>query len=119
MTGIRINKRGNYACEFCDHSSWKQRAAAENHVQREHPEQLKIAELEQQLKRERLKKQTVQTVEKVVYKEKPKPKYTYHDVCCVNCRLAFHTGIPFGQTIEETPHSDCGTRTMIKVTIIR
>lgn len=40
----RKNNRGNFACPYCSHKTWKGKAAAVNHIKKEHS---KLAEIDE------------------------------------------------------------------------
>ncbi len=40
----RKNNRGNFACPYCSHKTWKSKAAAVNHIKREHE---KVAQIDE------------------------------------------------------------------------
>ena len=122
IAGLRINKVGRYACEFCKHDTWKQLAAAERHVLNQHPVENENAELKRKINRLETKPPVIKTVEKekIVYRDAPKPKYWYTNIYCEACRIVIqNAGIPTGQTIESTPHSICGTRSLKLVVAIQ
>lgn len=120
MIGIHETKQHNWRCDFCSHTSWKTQTGALNHAEREHPKDLRIQRLAYDLERERNKAPKIEVREKVVYRDAPKPKYWYRTVYCSTCKIVLTgAGIPREQTIENTPHSDCGNRTLMLVTEIR
>ena len=119
MTCFTVNSRGRYKCNFCDHSTYKTVAGIQSHLQARHELEMTKALLEEN-KREviRLRSQPpkIEVREKVVYKEKPTPKYWYikngGGIYCETCKVVeTRVGIPEGQTIENTPHT-CGNRTL-------
>lgn len=126
IAGIRLNKRANFNCIFCKHASWKRMSAAEAHVLKIHPAENENAELKRKI-------ETLQTVppkiitkekivekERIVYRDAPKPKYWYTNIYCETCRIVIqNAGIPNGQSIESTPHSICGTRSLKLVVAIQ
>lgn len=115
-----VNRRGRYTCPFCDHKSWKSRAAAVSHIKDHHPKDAEIDRLEKELAMLERQKPKEVVKEKVVYKEKPEPKYYWVSAYCENCQIVYHpTGIPRGQTVENTPHSVCGNKTLKPVKEIR
>lgn len=112
IAGVKVIRGGRYGCEFCTHKSWKQLASAVSHVQEYHPKDSEIAQLKRDLKKEQNKPPQLKIEEKVVYKEKPQPKYWSEPIAafCGTCHVVMTgTKIPRGQTIENTPHSVCGT----------
>ena len=121
MVGFTLNNRGRYKCDFCDHATYKTWGGAHNHVTDRHPTELALAEKDAEI--ERLKNRPEKVVEKVVYKDKPKPKYWYIEngggIYCESCKIVqMRVGIPEGQTIENTPH-ECGNRTLKLVLEVR
>lgn len=119
MVGYHTTNRGRYKCDFCDQRSYKTVSGINSHVQAHHELELERATsdaLRKELERERRKAPKIVEREKVVYKDKPDPKYWHHGVYCTACRIAYRSvGVPFGQTIESTPHSNCGTRSLLPV----
>jgi hypothetical protein len=119
MTGYHTTNRGRYKCDFCDQRSYKTLSGINTHVQSNHELELERATsegLRKELERERRKAPKIVERERVVYKDKPDPKYWNHGVYCTACRIAYRSvGVPFGQTIESTPHSNCGTKSLLPV----
>ena len=122
MVGFHTIRGGRYKCDFCDHTSYKTQGGAIQHINDHHIKELnellidKAEKAEAELRRERNKPPRIETREKVVYKSKPDPKYWYHSVFCTACKEVISVaGIPYGQTIETTPHSGCGTRSLVPV----
>lgn len=128
MTGYHTIRGGRFKCDFCDHKSYKTLSGILNHVQGSH--ELEVAKatadgLREELQRERNKAPKIKTVEKIVYKEKPEPKYWYTKtvgiagIYCSSCKqVILNPGIPTGQTIENTPHQ-CGNRTLFPVVEVK
>ncbi len=121
MTGYTVNNRGRYKCDFCDHSTYKTMSGVLTHVQGNHELELANATAEAlraQLDRERSKppKVEIRERERVVYKDKPEPKYSYTNVFCTTCKWVFNAGIPNGYSVENTRHSHCGNVTLFPVT---
>lgn len=129
MVGAHTVRGGRYKCDFCDHTSYKTQAGILNHLSDNHLQELLIAEKDAEI--ERLKNKPPKVVEKivtkerVVYKEKPEPKYWYTKtvgiagIYCTTCKqVQLNVGIPTGQTIENTPHN-CGNRTLLPVVEVR
>lgn len=124
MTGFTQNTRGRYKCDFCDHTTYKTMSGVLTHVQSNHA--LELAEataeaLRAELQRERTKPPKVVEKERIVYRDPPVQKekpIEYWDcpVFCVGCKEVMAGGrIPRGQTVEETPHSRCGTRSLVPI----
>ena len=126
MTGYTVNNRGRYKCDFCDHPTYKTMGGVLNHVQERHELELANATIEDmraKLDRERSKPPKIEVREKVVYRDKPEPKYWYikngGGIYCSTCKIVqMGVGIPTGQTIENTPHN-CGNRTLSLVLEVR
>jgi hypothetical protein len=129
MVGAHTVRGGRYKCDFCDHTSYKTQAGILNHLSDNHLQELLIAEKDAEI--ERLKNKPPKVVEKivtkerVVYKDKPEPKYWYTKtvgiagIYCSTCKqVTLNPGIPTGQTIENTPHH-CGNRTLMPVVEVR
>lgn len=119
ISGYTITKRDRYKCEHCDHKTYKTKGGILKHLEDNHALEQEVA-----LLREKLRivgdKPRVEVREKVVYRDAPKkaePKYWYvTGIYCSSCKTASrNTGIPVGQTIENTPHH-CGNRTLMLIT---
>lgn len=116
MIGIRVTNRGSYKCVYCTHKSWKRQGPAEEHVLKFHEKEMlkqDAANLELELKIAQNKPPATKIVEKVVYKDKPEPPkpkfFPVGAVFCLGCQVVIRNcSIPRGQTIENTPHSECG-----------
>jgi|SRR5690349_2094846 len=122
MTGYTINNRGRYKCRFCDHPTYKTMSGVLTHVQERHELELANATIEE-MRAKLAEKPKVEVREKVVYKDKPEPKYWYIEngggIYCSTCKIVqMRVGIPQGQTIENTPHN-CGNRTLHLVLEVR
>lgn len=122
MNGYHEIRGGRYKCDFCDHTSYKTYAGITTHLQTHHAKELNevlandLAKTMADLHKERIKPPKVEVREKVVYRDKPDPKYWYHSIFCIACKEVIrNAGIPFGQTIENTPHSNCGTRSLLPI----
>lgn len=131
MTGYHTIKGGRYKCDFCDHTSYKTYAGISAHLQAHHAKELnevladELAKTMSELHKERIKPPKVEVREKVVYLDKPEPKYWYTKtvgiagIYCTSCKqVQLNVGIPTGQTIENTPHN-CGNRTLLPVVEVR
>lgn len=131
MSGYHTIKGGRYKCDFCDHTSYKTYAGISAHLQAHHAKELnevlasELAKTMSELHKERIKPPKVEVREKVVYRDKPEPKYWYTKplgiagIYCTACKLVqLNPGIPTGQTIENTPHQ-CGNRTLLPVVEVR
>lgn len=129
MVGAHTIRGGRYKCDFCDHTSYKTVAGIQAHLKDQHLHSLRLAEKDAEI--ERLKNKPPKVVEKivtkerVVYKDKPEPKYWYTKpvgiagIYCSSCKqVILNPGIPVGQTIENTPHQ-CGNRTLFPVVEVR
>lgn len=115
MVGFSLNNKGRYKCDYCDHKSYKTWGGANNHVLAEHQAEHDLVLAKNEIAR--LKARPPEVKERVVYKDKPQPEYWYIEnnggVYCETCRIVqMRVGIPAGQTIENTPHSPCGNRTL-------
>lgn len=116
MTGYHTIRGGRLKCDFCDHASYKTQAGIISHLSNTHPHELEIAKKDAEIKRLKSAPPKVEIREKIVYKDKPKPKYWYHSVFCLTCKeVIVNAGIPTGQSIETTPHSVCGTMSLVPV----
>lgn len=119
MTGYTTNSRGRYKCDYCTHSTYKTIGGIENHLDTMHRPDWTADKLRAEI--ERLKNRPPKVVEKerIVYRDPPAKKEVERwnaSVYCSTCKIVMsNTGIPRGQTIEETPHSDCGTRGLMLV----
>lgn len=131
MIGFHTIRGGRYKCDFCNHTSFKTSAGAINHLNANHIKELnemlldKAEKAEAELRRERNKPPRIETREKIVYKDKPEPKYWYvrnygmEGIYCTTCKqVQTGVGIPYGQTIENTPHQ-CGNRTLLPVVEVK
>lgn len=126
MVGYIVNNRGRYKCAFCDHATYKTESGIQSHLQSQHELDMTKALLDEnkaEVIRLRSQPPKIEVREKVVYKEKPKPKYWYikngGGIYCETCKIVqMGVGIPEGQTIENTPH-DCGNRTLKLVLEVR
>lgn len=126
MTGYRVTTRGRYKCSFCDHPSYKRMGGVLGHIRDKHELELANATIEEMRgKIDQLKNRPPKIVEKerIVYRDAPKPapakkEYWYPTgVYCSTCKVAMsNAGIPRGQTIDNTPHSVCGTRSLLLIT---
>lgn len=121
------NNRGRYKCDFCSRPSYKTRSGIDTHLKVSHLEEM-VDSLKNQLAQERNKapKEKIVTKERVVYRDKPEPKYWYParsgttGVYCTTCRqVNLNVGIPRGQLIENTPHNNCGNETLLPVMEVR
>lgn len=117
MSGYKINKRGRYQCSFCTHPSYKIYGALISHLNTKHELEFKLAQKDDEIERLSGRKPRVEIREKVVYRDPPKkpdPKFWYTGVFCTSCKIAYGSvGVPYGQTLEETPHSNCGTKSLV------
>lgn len=131
MKGYHEIRGGRYKCDFCDHTSYKTYAGITTHLQTHHAKQLnevlanELAKTMADLHKERIKPPKVEVREKVVYRDKPEPKYWYTKnvgiagIYCTSCKqVQLNVGIPVGQTIENSPHQ-CGNRTLLPVVEVR
>jgi hypothetical protein len=119
MTCYTVNNRGRYKCNFCDHSTYKTVGGILSHLESQHELEMTKALLdENKAEVTRLRSQPPKVVEKerVVYKDKPEPKYTYVNVFCTTCKWVFNAGIPNGIAVENTRHSHCGVVSLFPVT---
>lgn len=122
FVGLGLNTRGNYKCLFCNHKSWKSEGYGISHVESKHPKE-RADLLAERLQQAQNKPARIEYKEKVVYKDKPEPKYWYlkrgQGIYCSSCKqVQMEVGIPVGQTIENTPHT-CGNRTLSLVLEVR
>lgn len=119
MTGYSINNRSRYKCAFCDHKTYKHHSGILMHLEQHHALDYALAKKDAEIERLKNKPPKIEVREKVVYRDppaKPDPKFWHSGVYCSACKIAYRSvGIPFGQTIEETPHSNCGTRSLMLV----
>lgn len=128
MTGYKLNRNNRYQCIFCNYPAYKRMGDCLLHVNKKHALELAEAsreELRAELQRERNKPPKIEIREKIVYKSKPDPKYWYvrdhgiEGIYCTACKqVQTGVGIPYGQTIENTPHH-CGNRTLLPVVEVK
>lgn len=118
MIGYDINNRGRYKCHFCNHETYKTLSGVLNHIEHMHPKDLENEELKDRVNRLQTVPPRIIEKEKIIYKEKPEPKYWYGPagIYCSSCKTVIRNpGIPVGQTIENTPCA-CGNRTLMLIT---
>lgn len=122
MIGYHTTNRGRYKCDWCDQRSYKTLSGISTHINSHHATELakaletQVSDLQTALRRAESKPPKIVEREKVVYKDKPDPKYWYHSVFCTACKeVIVNAGIPYSQTIESTPHGRCGTRSLMSV----
>lgn len=122
MTGYTVSSHGNYKCTFCKNpKAYKSHKGITDHLESNHEVEYKLAQKDAEIERLKNQKPRVEYKERVVYRDppadkNPDPKYWHHGIFCTACRIAYRSvGIPFGQTIESTPHSNCGTRSLVPV----
>ena len=131
MTGYHTVRGGRYKCDYCTHNSYKTVSGIITHLKAQHADEMAAAlekqvdDLKTALRRAENKPPRVEVREKVVYKNKPEPKYWYTKsvgiagIYCSTCKqVTLNPGIPTGQTIENTPHH-CGNRTLLPVVEVR
>lgn len=120
FVGLRLNQRGNYACLFCKHPTWKRESAAQAHVVKEHSKE-RADLLLKKLKEAENKPPRVEYKERVVYKDRPEPEYQDKriDIYCSNCRVVM-TGVrlPSRHSINTTSCSNCALQTLNIVSAI-
>ena len=133
MTGYTVTKRNRYKCEYCDHyKSYKTLGGITLHLESRHAAELaktlaaELAEAQNELLNIKLNppKPKVIERERVVYRDPPakkEPEYWYPSgLYCVTCKVVMtRAGIPRGQTIDNTPHSVCGTKSLMLVTEVQ
>lgn len=135
MIGYTVNNRGRYKCDFCDHRTYKTHGGVMAHIETNHFDlyqfrkanaelERTIAENERTIARLKSQPPKVEVREKVVYKDRPEPKFWYIEngggIYCETCKIVqMRVGIPNGQTIENTPHGQCGNRTLKLVLEVR
>lgn len=119
IVGYTLNNRNRYKCNYCNHSTYKTTGGILNHVVSNHKLELERDKAIQRA--EYAEKAKAELSRQLAEATKPAPKeedkkYWHHGVFCTACRIAYRSvGIPFGQTIESTPHSNCGTRSLVPV----
>ncbi len=123
MTGYSVNNRARYKCQYCDHRTYKSLGGMLNHLNSQHKLDYELALKDDEIARLKNRPAKVEVKERIVYRDPPaQPKkqlYWYRSVYCSTCKLVMTgAGIPVGQTIENTPHSLCGNRTLMLVTEI-
>lgn len=126
MIGYDITRQGRYRCTFCPHHrSWVSRHGVDNHLESKHPTELALAQKDAEIERLKNKPPKVEVREKIVYRDAPKPKevkywYGVVGIYCSSCRrVSTNPGIPVGQTIENTPCSNCRNHTLMLVEEIK
>lgn len=113
------NSRGRYKCPFCDHKTWKQHAAARNHIVQYHKAEAELAQAK--ARTERLQREKVDLERKLAEAQKPKPeakkekevKRYSATVYCTNCRWVSDVLIPEGVTIKEGDCVHCRVRQVL------
>lgn len=127
MTGFTVNNRGRYKCDYCDHRTYKTRGGMFTHLHDQHASQLEIDRLKAHVERLEKKPPKVEIRERVVYRDPPAkkaPEFWYIEngggIYCETCKIVqMRVGIPRGQTIENTPHGQCGNRNLKLVLEVR
>lgn len=116
MIGYHTTTHGNYKCDFCDRRAFKSASGIDNHLENNHKVELLEARLKAKDDTIDSKNRRIRELEqKPAVKEEPKKEFYDARVFCTTCKFVFDTGIPRGQTIEGTPHSDCGTKGLLPV----
>lgn len=120
--GLTINSRGRYKCNFCDHTTYKTIGGAVAHLDQHHPHEKALALKDVEIERLKNRPPKIEVREKIVYRDPPAPKkeekkfWSVPGLYCSNCKTAQRGGgIPIGQTVEDTPHSVCGTRSLMLI----
>lgn len=122
MVGFKVNRNKRYQCNFCSRPAYVTEMGIADHLNTKHPLKYAIAKKDAEIERLKAAPPKVVTKERVVYKEKPNPDYWYVNTvgiagiyCTTDKRVQRNVGIPIGQTIENTPCSKCGNRTLLPV----
>lgn len=114
MVGYHHTTHGNYKCDFCDRRAYKSMSGIENHLETNH--KVEVLEAKVKARDEELSRKNRRINELLATPPKPEPpkKQEFYDarVFCTACKWVMDSGIPRGQTIESTPHSECGTRNL-------
>lgn len=116
MIGYHYTSHGNFKCDWCDRRAYKTLAGIRDHLKNSHKVKYLEAIIdERDEKIEQKNRRINELLNAPKPKEEPKKDFWNTRVFCVTCKYVFDTGIPRGQTIENTPHSDCGTRGLLPV----
>lgn len=118
MIGYYVNSRGRLQCNYCNHSSYKTNGGILHHLENHHAIDVELDKAKAEIERLKSKPPKVEVREKIVYKEKPAPKFWYgpEGIYCSSCKTVIRRpGIAVGQTIENTPCA-CGNRTLMLIT---
>ncbi len=121
MIGANLTTHGNYVCGFCTkRKMYKTQNGMEHHLSEEHPEQLKIAKLESEL---RIEKQNAErrianandranrlSRENELLRKPKITKKEYYDAIwyCGNCLKVHSGGLPKGTPITNVCCGECG-----------
>lgn len=127
----RRNNRGNYACPYCSHKSWKSKVAATNHIKRDHEKEAGIDEKrlkaeadarkanserwQAEAKASRLERELAEAK-----KQKPAEKKWWasghtNAFCTVERIVYTNVQMPYGVTPENTTCHSCGNRSLMMV----
>lgn len=120
MVGYTVNNRNRFKCKYCDHTTYKHATGVLTHIEQRHPLEL---ERDKAIARaEYAEKAKVELSRQLAEATKPTPKkeevkfWRVPGLYCSNCKSAQRGGgIPIGQTVEDTPHSTCGTRSLMLI----
>jgi len=125
MVGYSRNQTGRLKCDYCKHKTYKYINGVIAHLNSKHMDQWLLDQANAEIERLKNIPPKIEIREKVVYKEKPEPKYWYvrergiEGIYCTSCKQVQRgVGIPYGQTIENTPHH-CGNRTLLPVVEVK
>lgn len=127
MVGYEINNRGRRKCLYCDHPTYKTDSGILNHLNTRHELEYKLALKDEQIEHYKNRKPKIEVREKIVYRDPPakkEPEYWYIEngggIYCETCKIVqMRVGIPRGQTIENTPHGQCGNSNLKLVLEVR
>lgn len=127
----RHNNRGNYACPYCTHKSWKSKQAAINHIKANHTKEAEIdqkrldaekkereansARWQAEAKASRLERELA-----AAKAEKPKEKKWWASghtsVYCTVERIVYtNVQMPYGVEPSNTTCHSCGNRSLMMV----
>ena len=117
MVGYHYTSHGNFKCDFCDRRAYKTRTGIDEHIETNHKIEYLEAELKAKNESLRSKDRRIEELSKTPPTPPPAKKPEFYDarVFCTACKWVIDCGIPRGQTIESTPHSECGTRSLVPV----
>lgn len=125
----RKNQRGNYACPYCNHKSWKGKQAGINHIKANHQKEADIdqkridaekkvseansARWSAEAKASRLERELAEAKKQ---KERKWWASGHTNVYCSVERIVYtNVQMPYGVTPENTTCHSCGNRSLMMV----